>query len=134
MTKLTKEYKENLEKMVSEASPAPWIFKKDIFREEDITYDLVSSNGDLIIPEAYGENLSDNQEITDALFIAGAREAVPALLEEIKRLEKELLTAKKEAWDEGYLDKEGEPSETMIERGLRSKATNPYTDLLQEMD
>ena len=33
-----------------------------------------------------------------------------------------------EAWDVGYLDKEAEASESMIERGLRERAKNPYKE------
>lgn len=50
------------------------------------------------------------------------------LLDEVKRLQTELKTAKAEAWDEGYSDKDSEPSEAMIERGLRERATNPYRE------
>ena len=54
-----------------------------------------------------------------------------ALLAEIDRLKAEnaqLLDTVAEAWDEGYLDKESEAPEEMIERGLRKRAQNPYRE------
>ena len=47
------------------------------------------------------------------------KELIQAIDEEVRELFKDV-------WEEGYKDKENEPSETMIERGLRDKAKNPY--------
>lgn len=65
----------------------------------------------------------------DADLITETRNALPVLLAEIDRLTAEntqLLDTVAEAWDEGYMDKETEAPEEMIERGLRKRAQNPY--------
>lgn len=117
-----------LRELDQQASPAPWSYNPW----------SANSNGEVTQNITYG--WGEEEEIligevsyllieSDAEMIAESRNAIPVLLAEIDRLTPEntqLLDTVAEAWDEGYLDKEAEASEAMIERGLRERAQNPY--------
>lgn len=75
--------------------------------------------------------LKSKKSKANAAILTEVRNAIPELLAEIERLTAEnaqLLDTVAEAWDEGYLDKETEAPEEMIERGLRKRAQNPYRE------
>lgn len=124
----TQETIDRLRELDQAASPAPWVFTGTKRTGYDTIEpgDLLEGNGLGLIPEI--ERVCPP---VDAELIAEARNAIPLLLEEIDRLTAEntqLLDIAAETWDEGYLDKETEAPEEMIERGLRKRAQNPYRE------
>lgn len=141
-----------LRELDQKASPAPWSY---LILPVDLhtgIQDSVLLDGAGL---EFSTNAEDAFTRNDFDVILEARNAIPALLAEIERLtadndrlqcaEKELKErftlifnkwrsrrrdlirrVQAEAWAEGYLDKETEASEAMIERGLRERAKNPY--------
>lgn len=78
------------------ATPGPW---KSGWNWQDTISDGKSAWGEG--PVHVGEKLSQvaPQAIADAAFIAAAREAVPALVAEVRRLRAELAAAQAVAWE-----------------------------------
>ena len=114
---------DRLRELDQEASPAPWYIEE---------YEGMIVTGDEETGEEVGavfyHTLRSKKSKANAAILTEARKAIPALLAEIERLTAEntqLLDTVAEAWDEGYMDKETEAPEEMIERGLRKRAQNP---------
>lgn len=114
MTKYADDLHARLVELDRSASPAPWAIYRGEWAER-----IIGADGE---PALYTQAPHD----VDLQMTIEARNAFPALLAEIERLREEVQTAKADGWDEGYADKDAEPSEAMIERGLRKPATNPY--------
>ena len=66
-------------RLCEEATPGPWSFDKDDERRRIMTWH----------DAFYGENILDGMVNGDAAFIAAAREAMPMLLDEVRKLEAE---------------------------------------------
>ena len=120
----TKETINRLRELDRTASPAPWYIEE---------HESMIVTGDEETGEEVGavfyHTLKSKKSKANAAILTEARNAVPDLLAEIDRLTAEntqLLDTVAEAWDEGYMDKETEAPEEMIERGLRKRAQNPY--------
>lgn len=126
----TQETIERLRELNQTASPAPW---EAWGCGENMQTSIEHPMGDVLErgERGYGHMREDITWLreADADLITETRNAIPALLAEIDRLTAEntqLLDTVAEAWDEGYMDKETEAPEEMIERGLRKRAQNPY--------
>ena len=128
MSTNTQETINRLRELDRVTAPAPWA---ETINEEnpDIPCLLLDANGGQVAEgEADWEGFWPNLDNTVGL-LTELRNALPILLAEIDRLTAEntqLLDTVAEAWDEGYMDKEAEAPEEMIERGLRKRAQNPY--------
>lgn len=129
MTTTIQETIDRLRELDRQASPAPWQVGETESGGHAILCEYVASIEVVIDTLWEGEPMDDNSP--DLEIITETRNALPSLLAEIERLTAEniqLLDTIAEAWDEGYLDKETEAPEEMIERGLRKRAQNPYRE------
>lgn len=92
---MTPEYLARLKELCDKATPGPWDHNECIITEYD-KYDIDSHRGGS--PNSY-ECINyvldwaepDSKAIADAQFIAAAREAIPALIQEVERLNRILL-------------------------------------------
>jgi hypothetical protein len=78
----TKARRDELRRIADAATPGPWTAEH--MRENDYAAQVVAGSDG---PIADLEHAYDEQDMTDATFIAEARTAVPALLDEVDRLE-----------------------------------------------
>ena len=83
MIEMTKEYLSDLEALARSATSGPW--------EVGDPYDGRTS--DLIAVFGMGMEVACTQSVSDAALIAASREAVPALIKEVRRLRAELAYA-----------------------------------------
>lgn len=101
----TPELHARLRELHQQASPAPWRFTEGEGLVSAI-YQM-GKNGGLIAYDLVGNELyfDDHDDLGDnEKLLIELRNALPALLNEIERLQNELETALPEAWKNGYAD------------------------------
>lgn len=121
MSKYTQELHDRLRELDKTASPAPWYIEP--YENMLVTGD--DETGEEIGATYYGRGRSKKQRANREM-LTDARNAVPALLAEIERLQAELETAREEAW-EACADK---AYELYLSEEQRDElhAANPYRE------